>query len=110
MLNVEDINKVVLGGVLLRDSNFGYTAGKTTVATFTLAFYSSPDKGLFPKKKRSLIDIIFFGAEEAKWSQLLKKDKRIVVEGRLQQRNWITREGVHKSKTEIVADRIKSIN
>ena len=109
-MNVEDINRVVLGGVLVRDSNFGYTAGKTAVATFTLAFYSSPDKGGFSKKKRSFIDIIFFGAEEAKWSQVLKKDKRIVVEGRLQQRSWVTREGIHKSKTEILADRIKSIN
>ena len=108
-MNVEDINRVVLGGVLARDSNFGYTAGKTAVATFTLAFYSSPGKDGSSKKKRSLIDIIFFGAEEAKWSQLLRKDRQVVVEGRLQQRSWMTREGIHKSKTEIVADRIKSI-
>ncbi len=109
-MNVEDINRVVLGGVLVRDSNFGYTAGKTAVATFTLAFHSSPDKGGLSKKRRSLIDIIFFGAKEAKWSQLLKKDKQVVVEGRLQQRSWVTREGIHKSKTEIVADLVKSIN
>ena len=109
-MNVEYINRVVLGGVLVRDSNFGYTAGKTAVATFTLAFYSSPDKGGFSKQKRSLIDIIFFGAKEAKWSQLLKENKQVVVEGRLQQRCWVTREGIHKSKTEIVADLVKSIN
>ena len=109
-MNVEYINRVVLGGVLVRDSNFGYTAGKTAVATFALAFYSSPDKGGFSKQKRSLIDIIFFGAKEAKWSQLLKENKQVVVEGRLQQRSWVTREGIHKSKTEIVADLVKSIN
>ena len=109
-MNVEYINRVVLGGVLVRDSNFGYTAGKTAVATFTLAFYSSPDKGGFSKQKRSLIDVIFFGAKEAKWSQLLKENKQVVVEGRLQQRSWVTREGIHKSKTEIVADLVKSIN
>ena len=109
-MNVEYINRVVLGGVLVRDSNFCYTAGKTAVATFTLAFYSSPDKGGFSKQKRSLIDIIFFGAKEAKWSQLLKENKQVVVEGRLQQRSWVTREGIHKSKTEIVADLVKSID
>ncbi len=109
-MNVKDINRVVLGGVLVRDSDFGFTAGKTAVATFTLAFCSNPDKGGFPRKKRSRIDIIFFGAEEAKWSQLLKKDKQLVIEGRLQQRSWVTREGIRKSKTEIVADVVKSIN
>lgn len=108
-MNVEAINRVVLGGVLLRDSSFGYTAGKTAVATFTLSFSSGFHKDDHPKKRRGLIDVIFLGAEEAKWSQLLKKDKPVVVEGRLQQRSWVTREGIQKSKTEILADQVKNV-
>lgn len=106
---VDDINSVVLGGVLVRDSHFGYTAGKTAVATFALSFSSGVNKDNYPKKRRGLIDVIFLGAEEVKWSQLLKKDKQVVVEGRLQQRSWVTREGIQRSKTEILADRVKSV-
>jgi len=109
-LNVKDINRIVLGGVLVRDSHFGYTARRTAVATFTLTFSSSPDKGGFSKKKKSHIDVIFFGAEGSKWSQLLKRGKEVLIEGRLQQRSWVTPEGIHKNKTEIIADRVESSN
>lgn len=105
-MNVDDVNRVVIGGVLDREPQFGYTAGKRALATFTLAFSSGLGKGRVSARKKSLIDIVFLGADEAKWSSLLKKGKQVVVEGRLQQRSWVTREGIFKSKTEILADRV----
>jgi len=104
---VEDINRVILTGTLVGDSVFAYTAGGTAVATFTLAFSSDSDKQGNTKRKKGLIDIIFFGAEACRWPEALKKGKQIVVEGRLQQRSWRTPEGIHKSKTEIIANRIE---
>lgn len=104
---MEDINRVVLTGKLVDDSAFAYTARGTAVATFTLAFSSDSDEQRNAKKKKGVIDIIFFGAEALRWAEALKKDTPVVVEGRLQQRGWRTLEGIHKSKTEIIANRVE---
>jgi len=107
---VEEINRVVLTGKIVGDSAFSYTARGTAIAIFTLAFSSDPDKQQKnEKRKRGFIDIIYFGAEECRWAETLKKGKRIIVEGRLQQRNWRTPEGIQKSKTEIIANRIECL-
>jgi single-stranded DNA-binding protein len=50
--------------------------------------------------------IYFFGAEADRWAELLKKGNQ-VVKGRLQQRSWRTLEGIHGSKTEIIANQVE---
>lgn len=107
---MEDINKVIIGGELVRDSTFGHAAGGSAVATFTLAFPSGPDKQRDSKNRKGVIDIIFFGAEARSWVELLRKGTRVVVRGRLQQRSWRTLEGIHRSKTEIVANQVECCN
>lgn len=107
---MEDINRVVIVGELVGNSTFGQAAGGTAVATFTLAFPSGPDERRNVKRKKGTIDIIFFGAEAHRWAQLLKKGAQVVVEGRLQQRSWKTLEGIHRSKTEIIANQVRYYN
>ena len=107
MLDVEDINRVVLKGKLVGDSAFGYTAGGTAIATFTLAFFSDPNRQRNVKEKKGLIDVIFFGAEARIWAEVLKKGTQVIIKGKLQQRNWRTSEGIHRSKTEIIANQVE---
>ena len=104
---MENINRVVLTGKLVRDSAFGYTAGGAALATFTLAFFSDPNTQRNVKEKKGLIDVIFFGAEARMWAEALKKGTQVIVKGRLQQRSWRTSEGTHKNKTEIIANQLE---
>jgi single-strand DNA-binding protein len=107
---VEGINRVVITGELAGDSTFGHAAGGATVATFTLAFPCDPGKQGNESRKKGFVDIIFFGVEASRWAALLKKGRKVVIEGKLQQRNWKTLEGIKGSKTEIVAQRIECCN
>ena len=107
---MEGINRVVIAGELAGDSTFGHAAGGAAVTTFTLAFPSDPVTQRSTRRKKGFIDIIFFGAEAAEWAGLLKKGTQVVIEGRLQQRSWRTLEGINRSKTEIIAQKIKCDN
>jgi len=44
-----------------------------------------------------------------KCAGIVKRSEKVKIEGRLQQRNWKTPEGFHKSKTEIVAHTVESL-
>ena len=52
-------------------------------------------------------NIVVFGKQADTVSQYLKKGSSVLVEGRLQTRNWDAQDGTKKSKTEIVAERVQ---
>mgnify|MGYP001566159643 FL=1 len=52
-------------------------------------------------------NIVVFGKQADTVSQYLKKGSSVLVEGRLQTRNWEAQDGTKKSKTEIVAERVQ---
>jgi single-strand DNA-binding protein len=103
---VKDINKVVLRGELLRDALFTHTPRGKAVTTFTVAFPNSNLGSGGSRKNTGFIDVIYFSDTVSPEAQVLKKSKKVVVEGCLQQRNWQTSEGIKKRKTEIVAEKI----
>jgi single-strand DNA-binding protein len=101
---VKDINKVVLRGELIRDAVFSHTPRGREVTTFTIAFDNSTLDFGGSRNTKGFIDVIYFSDKLSPQAQLLKKSKKVVVEGRLQQRSWHTPEGIKKRKTEIVAE------
>lgn len=103
---MEDINKIVLMGELIRDAVFSHTPRGTAITTFTIAFDNSNLDFGGSRNNKGFIDVIYFSDKLSPQAQLLQKSKNIVVEGRLQQRNWRTSEGIQKRKTEIVAENI----
>lgn len=52
-------------------------------------------------------NIVVFGKQADTVSQYLKKGSSVLVEGRLQTRNWDAQDGTKKNKTEIVAERVQ---
>ena len=50
-------------------------------------------------------NIVVFGKQADTVSQYLKKGSSVLVEGRLQTRNWEAQDGTKRTKTEIVAER-----
>ena len=52
-------------------------------------------------------NIVVFGKQADTVSQYLKKGSLVLVEGRLQTRNWEAQDGTKRTKTEIVAERVQ---
>ena len=52
-------------------------------------------------------NIVVFGKQADTVSQYLKKGSSVLVEGRLQTRNWEAQDGTKRTKTEIVAERVQ---
>ena len=103
---MNDINRVVLRGELTRDAVFTHTPRGNEVTTFTIAFANVHSHPVGAGNKRGQIDVIYCCDKSPHWAQVLKKTKKVVVEGRLQQRSWQTPEGIYKQKTEIVAEKL----
>ena len=103
---MKDINKIVLSGELIRDAVFSHTPRGRAIASFTISFDNSTLGFGGSRNNKGFMDVIYFSDKSSPHLQLLQKSKNIVIEGRLQQRNWRTSEGIQKRKTEIVAEKI----
>ena len=103
------VNKVILIGNVGADPEVRYLDRGMALATFSLATvdkgYSMPDGSEVPD--RIEWHAIVLWRQMAEWAeQYLKKGMKIYVEGKLQTRHW-EKDGIVRSKTEIIADTVK---
>jgi len=100
------LNKVILIGNLGRDPEVRYLADGTAVASFSIATSENwTDKNSGEKKERTewhRIVVWRQGAELA--GQYLFKGSKVLIQGKMQTREWEDKEGVKRYTTEIVAD------
>lgn len=97
------LNKVILIGNLTRDPELRYTPQGTAVVTFSIATNRQwkTDSG-DTKEDAEFHRIVAWDKLAEICSQLLKKGSKTYVEGRLQTRQWQTKEGEARTTTEIV--------
>lgn len=97
------INKAIIIGNLTRDPEMRYTPDGQAVTTFGVATnrrWTSKDGE--QKEDAEFHNLVAWGKLAEICSQLLKKGRRVYVEGRLQTRSWEGKDGVNRSRTEIV--------
>ena len=100
------LNKVMLIGNLGRDAEMRHIANGTAVSTLNLATTETwKDKEGNKQEKTEWHRIIVWGKTAEALSQYLVKGKQILVEGKLQTRQW-EKDGVTRYTTEIKSDRI----
>ena len=104
-MSARSLNKVMLIGNLTRDPELRYTPAGTAVCTFGLATNRgwTTDSG----EKKDEVEfhrIVAWNKLAELCSQLLKKGRKVFVEGRLQTRTWTGQDGGQRSTTEIVID------
>jgi len=100
---MKSLNKVQLIGNLTRDPELRYTASGVAVCSFGLATNRQWTTDTGEKK------------EEVEWhnltawnkladicGQLLKKGRKVYIEGRLQTRSWAAQDGSQRKTTEII--------
>lgn len=101
-----NLNKVFLIGRLTRDPEIRVMPSGQQVATFGLAtdrFYTDKTSGQ-RQQKTEFHNIVMFSRLAEIASQYLKKGGLVLVEGRLQTRDWQDQTGQKRYRTEIVAD------
>ncbi len=100
---MKSLNKVQLIGNLTRDPELKYTATSTAVCTFTIATNRgwTTDTG----EKKDEVDftrIVAWSKLAEICGQLLKKGRKVYVEGRLSNRSYQDKDGVTKYISEVV--------
>src|SRR3989338_6415582 len=102
------LNKAMVIGNLTRDPEIKTLPSGIKVASFSVATnHVWKDKNGVKQENADFHNIVVFGRQAEVVGQYMKKGSSILVEGRMQTRNWDDASGVKKYRTEIVADRIQ---
>lgn len=97
------LNKVMLIGNLTRDPEMRYTPQGTAVCTFGIATNRNWTTENGEKKDEAEFhNVVAWNKLAEICSQLLKKGRKVYVEGRLATRSWQGQDGSQKQRTEVV--------
>lgn len=105
------LNKVLLIGNLTRDPELRYTPSGAAVCSFGLATnrtYVSSDGT--KKEETEFIKIVSWNKLAELCSQLLRKGRKVYVDGRMQTRSWETPDGQQRQTTEVVIDDMRILD
>lgn len=104
---MNDLNKVILIGRIVKDVELRHTPSGVAVASFDIANNKTYTQNGEKKEQVSYISCVAWSKLGELIAEYCKKGAQIAVEGRLQQRRWDDSEGNKKSKIEIVAENIQ---
>ena len=99
------LNKILIMGRLTKDPELRHTANDTPVASFSLAVdrnYTNKDG----ERETDFFDIVAWRHTGTFASKFFQKGELCCVDGRLQRRQWIDRDGNKRYAYEVVADTI----
>jgi single-strand DNA-binding protein len=99
-------NKVILAGNLTRDPELTHTPSNVAICKFGLAANRRwRDKNSGENKEEvCFVDCVAFGRSGEVITQYLTKGRNILIEGRLNFRQWEAQDGTKRSKHEIVVE------
>jgi len=97
------LNKVQLIGNLTRDPEMRYTPQGTAVCTFGVATNRQWTTEAGEKRDEAdFHNVVAWNKLAEICAQLLKKGRKVYVEGRLSTRSWQAQDGTQRSRTEVV--------
>jgi len=99
-------NSVTLVGNLTKDPELRFTTGGRGVASFGLAVSRRYQVNNEWQEQTSFFNVVAWGTLGENAAASLSKGTRVVVTGRLEQRQYETKEGEKRSVVEINADEI----
>lgn len=103
------MNRITLLGRLTRDPEVKYTPSGKVVAQFALAV-DRPFANQEGQKETDFIPIVVWGKSAETAGKYLAKGRRLLVEGRLQTRNYVDKNGVKRYVSEVIANRFEFID
>lgn len=102
------MNKIILLGRLVRDPEVRVTPTERTVCTFTLAV-DRPFSGKDGQKEVDFINIVAWNKTAEVVGNNVSKGQRLLVEGRLQIRKYLDKQGQNRAVSEVIAGRVEFI-
>jgi len=106
-LRLPEVNRVILSGRLTRDPETRYAGDGTAVASFPLAF-NRHYRGRDGKdvEETGFVTVRTYQRLAEVCGKRLKKGSPVLVEGRLQMREWPDRQGNRQQRLEIRAENV----
>ncbi len=102
------LNKVFLMGNLTRPPELRYTPSGTAVTDLRLAVNRNYTTQSGEKREETcFLTVVVWGKQAESCSEYLDKGSAIMVEGRLQTRDWETKDGQKRNVVEVVAERVQ---
>ncbi len=102
-------NRIILVGRLTADPELRYTPNGVPVATFRLAVdRARPREG--GEQQTDFINIVAWRQQAEFSANYLTKGRLVLVEGRLQIRQWTTPEGMKRYAAEVVAFMVRGLD
>jgi single-strand DNA-binding protein len=102
------LNKVFLIGNLTRPPELRYTPSGTAVSDLRLAVNRAyTTQGGDKREETYFLTVVVWGKQAESSAQYLDKGSPVMVEGRLQTREWEGKDGQRRNVVEVVADRVQ---
>ena len=102
------LNNVLLIGNLTRAPELRYTPSGTAVADLRMAVNRNYSTQSGEKREEvCFLTVVVWGKQAESCGEYLDKGSQIFVEGRLQTRDWESKDGQKRSATEVVAERVQ---
>jgi single-strand DNA-binding protein len=104
-----NINRVVLSGNITADPELRSLPSGTSVCKLRLACNTRRKNSATGEweDKPNYFDVTVFGNQGESAAQYLSKGRGIVVDGRLEWREWDTQEGSKRQAVEVIADTVQ---
>lgn len=99
------INKVILGGNLVRNAELKNTSGGTAVLTGSIAVNERRKNNQTGEWESypNYFDFVMYGARAEKMSTWFTKGRKVVIEGRMHQDRW-QKDGQNRSKDVVIVE------
>lgn len=107
----KDLNKVLLTGRLGRDTELRVTPGGNPVATFSVAS-NRPVKQADGSwtDQTEWFRVVAWDKLAERCAEQLTKGRHVLIEGRLQTRDWVDRQGQKRFTTEVIASNMLTLD
>ncbi len=106
-LRLPEVNRVIVSGRVTRDPERRWAADGTAITGFSLAFhrrYRARDGRM--AEHTGFVSVTTYERLAEVCGEALKKGSPVLVEGRLQMREWTTREGRRQTRLEVRAEQV----
>ena len=106
-----DLNKVIITGNLVQDIELRFTSTGTKIANLRVAIHRRyKNKAQEIKEETEFITVVVWDVLAETCEKYLKKGSRVLVEGRLQTREYDDKNQQKRTVTEIKADMVEFLD
>ena len=103
------MNRVILIGNLTRDPELKYTPSGVPIATFGLAV-NRVTKNAQGERDVDFFNVVAWRQRAEFVSQYVSKGRKVVIEGRIQTRNYVAQDGTKRYAFDIQADSVETLD